>query len=309
MATTATWTDLLDPDEARIREAAPASLHPRALARLAEPPPPASPSRPTLESHGDYVLGVFLVPVAVPAEDRVFYREVDVVLTRDSILTVRKTPPGEEPFDTAPVRESCRLAGVEEPGAIAYRLVDAVAEGFLDLVDSIEDEIEELEDHVDAWPNEKVRERLSELRHDVLQVRRTLSPTRDALRRVVDGRIDLEGEELCEELFDRDVELSFADAYDKLLRATEGLDFRPRPIASVRDYHQAKVTNEQNEVIKKLTVIASLLLFPTFIVGVYGQNFEHMPELGWKLGYLFSWAVVVVVTLAQLAFFRWRKWI
>ena len=305
MAATATWIDLLAPDEAGIREAAPRSLHPRALERLVEPPPRDAPPRPTLESHGDYVFGVFLVPVAVPEEDRVFYQEVDLVLTRDALLTLRKTPRGETPFDVGPVRDACRLAGIEQPGMIAYCLVDAVAEGFLDLVDSIEDEIDELEDRVDEWPNAKVRERLSELRHDVLHVRRTLAPTRDALRRIVDGRIDLEGEEL----FDRHVELNFADVYDKLLRATEGLEFDRDLIASVRDYHQAKVTNEQNDVIKRLTVIASLLLVPTFIVGVYGQNFEHMPELGWKLGYPFSWAVIVLVTLAQLAFFRWRKWI
>ena len=60
---------------------------------------------------------------------------------------------------------------------------------------------------------------------------------------------------------------------------------------------------------KKLAVVASLVLFPTFLVGVYGQNFEHMPELDWRLGYLFSWALIVLTTIAQLAFFRWKKWI
>ena len=60
----------------------------------------------------------------------------------------------------------------------------------------------------------------------------------------------------------------------------------------MRDYHQAKIAQDQNEVVKRLTVIASLLLFPTFIVGVYGQNFDHMPELHWRLGYVFSWALI-----------------
>ncbi len=80
-------------------------------------------------------------------------------------------------------------------------------------------------------------------------------------------------------------------------------------LAAARDYHQAKMAQEQNEVVKKLTVIASLLLVPTFIVGVYGQNFDHMPELHWRLGYLWSWGWIVASVLALLAFFRWRKWI
>jgi magnesium transporter len=80
-------------------------------------------------------------------------------------------------------------------------------------------------------------------------------------------------------------------------------------LAAVRDYHQSKVANDQNEVVKRLTAIASLLLFPTFWVGVYGQNFDDMPELHWRLGYLFSWAVIAVVTVAQLVLFRRKRWL
>ena len=85
------------------------------------------------------------------------------------------------------------------------------------------------------------------------------------------------------------VELHFADAYDKLLRATEGLETSRDLVAGVRDYFQAKIANDQNEVMKRLTVIASLLLVPTFIVGLYGQNFRHIPELHWGFGYAWSW--------------------
>ena len=79
-------------------------------------------------------------------------------------------------------------------------------------------------------------------------------------------------------------------------------------LASVRDYAQAKVANDQNEVMKRLTVIASLLLLPTFIVGLYGQNFADIPELRWRLGYAFSWGVIVVTTLLQLWWFRRKRW-
>jgi len=150
-----------------------------------------------------------------------------------------------------------------------------------------------------------VRRRLADLREDVLVIRRTLAPTRDAVRRLVDGRVELAGDDP----FDRHLQLYFGDAHEKLLRATESLDVARDLISSARDYHQSKIAQEQNDVVKKLAVTASLLLVPTFIVGNYGQNFEHMPELGWKLGYVFSWALIALTTVLQLAFFRWRRWI
>ncbi len=302
MAEAATWIDLLDPDLAELRGRAPRTLHPRALDQLLEPARHADEPRPTLEAHGDYVFGVFLVAVAVPEEDRVFYQEVDLVLAQDAILTVRKTPPGEKPFDATPAREASRGAST---GMIAYHLVDEVAERYIDLIDTLNDEIDELEDHVEDWRPALVRERLSQLRHDLLHIRRTLTPTRDAVRRVIDGRVDVEGGEL----FPREVELHFADAYDKLLRATEGLELSRDLVAGVRDYQQSKIANDQNEVMKRLTAIASLLLLPTFIVGLYGQNFRHVPELGWAFGYWWSWAWIFGSTVVQLAFFRWRRWI
>jgi magnesium transporter len=76
----------------------------------------------------------------------------------------------------------------------------------------------------------------------------------------------------------------------------------------VRDYAQAKVANDQNEVMKRLTVIASLLLLPTFIVGLYGQNFRDIPELHWAWGYGYVWGVIVVTTLLQLWWFRRKNW-
>jgi len=141
--------------------------------------------------------------------------------------------------------------------------------------------------------------RIAELRRDVLVIRKILGPTRDAIRKIVDGRVTVAG----------GTRFHFADVYDRLLRASEHLEFSRDLIAALRDHQQAKIATEQNEVVKRLTVTASLLLFPTFWVGVYGQNFEHMPELQWRLGYLFSWAVILAIVVGQLVYFRRRRWI
>jgi magnesium transporter len=301
----AKWIDLIDPTPDELREKLPRELQESALDRLLAPAERDDEPRPTLQSHGAYIFGVFLLAVSIPEEDRVFYQEVDVVVTHDILLTVSKTPPGEHPYDPRPARESCRPD--DSAGMMFYRLIDDIAEHYLDLIDSLDEEIDQLEDTVETSPAAKTRVRLSELRHDLLHIRRTLAPTRDAIRRVVDNVVEVtEGEEV----FPHDVEVAFNSAYDKLLRAFDGLELSRDLIASVRDYLQSKVANDQNEVMKKLTVIASVLLLPTFIVGNYGQNFKHhFPELGWQWGYAWSWGLIVVTTIAQLVFFRRRRWI
>ena len=301
----AEWIDLIDPTPDELREKLPRELQESALERLLAPPQHQDEPRPTLQSHGDYIFGVFLLAVSVPEEDRVFYQEIDVVVTNDILVTVSKTPPGEHPYDPRPARDSCRPD--DSAGMMFYRLVDDIAEHYLDLIDALDEEIDELEDNVETSPAAKTRVRLSELRHDLLHIRRTLAPTRDAIRRVVDNVVEVtQGEEV----FPHEVEVAFNSAYDKLLRAFDGLELSRDLIASVRDYLQSKVANDQNEVMKKLTVIASVLLLPTFIVGNYGQNFKHhFPELGWQWGYAFSWGLIIVTTAIQLAFFKRKKWI
>jgi magnesium transporter len=307
------WTDLLDPDEATLRAALPDDVRPEAVEELLRPAQEdGSRVRPSIRSHGSYVLAILLVAVAVPEEDVVYYQEIDFVITRGRIVTVRKTPGSREPFPSERVSRVCDAHHHElAPGVIAYHLVDDVAERFLDLLDAVDDEIDELEENIDRWSAETSRRRLSELRHDLLHIRKTLGPTRDAVREIVDGRVDVEGRTpFSREVFPRDVERLFATTYDKLLRATESIEYARDLLAGARDYQQARISIDQNEVVKKLTVIASLILVPTFIVGLYGQNFiRSMPELKWAYGYWWSWGLIILTTVLQVVYYRRKRWI
>lgn len=288
-------------------------MRPEALEELLRPAEEdGSRVRPSIRSHGDYVLGILLVAVVERDEDVIYYQEVDFVLTRSRIVTVRKTPGAREPFPPERVSDICDIHEHElPPGEIAYHLVDDVAERFLDLLDDVDEEIDELEENIDRWSAEQSRRRLSELRHDLLHIRKTVAPTRDAVREIVDGRVDIEGRALFgREVFPRDIERRFATTYDKLLRATESLEFARDLLAAARDYQQTRISIDQNEVVKKLTVIASLILVPTFIVGLYGQNFiRSMPELKWTYGYWWSWSLIIVTTVLQVIYYRRKRWI
>jgi magnesium transporter len=182
--------------------------------------------------------------------------------------------------------------------------VDEVSDSFLGLLAAVYAEIDELEDRIDALQPGMVQRRLLEVRHQLLHYRKVLSATRAAVRRVLDGRVEV-GEH---QLFPTEVERLFGDTYDTLVRATEELDIARDLLGGARDHLQAKIAQTQNEVGKKLTVIASLVLVPSLIVGFYGQNFEGVFDRQyWTLGV--SMGLIVVSTLVQLALFRWRRWI
>ena len=133
----AEWIDLLDPDARRApRGARRGAPRPRARAAARAARHDDEP-RPRLESHGDYVFGVLLVPSAIREEDRVFYQEIDLVATRERLVTVRKTPERGHPFDPRRRRSRRSASDDDAPAMIVYLLVDEIAEGFLDLVDAI----------------------------------------------------------------------------------------------------------------------------------------------------------------------------
>jgi magnesium transporter len=298
----AEWIDLLDPDPDELEKQLPAGLHEMDLAQFHAPGPAG---RPGLISHEDHVVGVLLVAVVDAAANDVFYQEIDILLTSDRLLTVRKTTPGHQPYDsTAP--QLARRPG-DSSARCLYRLADDVAEKYLDVVDDLEQEIGEVEDHIEEWSPGAVTSRIRQLRHQILHVRRTLGPMRDTIRAVADGRTDLAYG--VDEQIPRDLEHEFAGVYDRLLRATDGLEMAHDLLAGARDYFQAKVAQDQNEVVKRLTAIASILLVPTLIVGIYGQNF-NFPERQWGYwGYAWSWSLIIVSTLLQVLYFRRKRWL
>ena len=296
------WIDLVDPTRDEILHALPGYVDPEVVEALAAPPDPAREPRPLLEAHGRYVFGV-LVATRPVSDDRIVEPlEIDVVATVDLLVTVRKSPESGVPFDPAAVQPS---ADDSRPvGELVYRLVDDVAETYLDMLDAIYGHIDDLEDRIDDWRPAQVRHRMAELRHELLYRRRNVAATRAAVRRVLDGRVDV-GEH---GLFPTEIERLFADTYDTLVRVTEELDVARDLLASVRDHLQAKVAEAQNDVAKKLTVIASLVLVPSFIVGFYGQNFEGVFDRDyWTLGV--SSMLILGSTFVQLALFSWRRWI
>ena len=298
----AQWTDLVDPTREELLHAVATVLDPDAIEVLASAPADPRGARPLLESHGGYVFAVLAYPRNYPVENRIEYLELDVVATPTLLVTVRKSGPQGE---LAPVDGiAARAEAGASPGALVHAAVDDTADALLELLDGLYEEIDSLEGDVEQLSGADVRRRVAELRHELLLARRAASGTRGIARRVVDGRVDVGRSEL----FPAEVEALFVDTYETLVRVTEELDVARDLLAGVRDFYQAKIAEQQNDVSKKLTVIASLVLVPSFIVGFYGQNFDSaFDDPYWGVGV--SVGLIVATTIAQLALFRSRRWI
>lgn len=298
----AEWTDLVDPTAEEIAGAISPPPPPDALELLADAPGEGRAPSPLLQGHGHCVLAVLAYPIAVPGEDRAEYLELDLLATPQKVVTIRKTGArgALAPVDSINARAS---AGVTS-GELFHVAVDDAADAFLELLDGLYEAIDDLESEIERLTGPDVRRRLSLLRNELLRARRASSATRSIARRIVDGRIDI-GES---ELFPHEIETRFVDTYETLVRSTEELDVARDLLGGVRDYYQAKIAEQQNEVAKTLTVIASLVLVPSLIVGFYGQNFAgHFRDWYWSFG--ISLGLIVATTVVQLVLFRWRRWL
>jgi magnesium transporter len=295
------WLDLVDPTQEELESALPPGVDPDVIEALLGPARPGREPHPVIEAHGSYVFGV-LVVMSPRVEENHVYQEIGFVATPERLVTVRRSSSPDITYDVAPLHATA--AAGAPVGVLVHRLVDDVADTYLDLLDAVYADIDSLEDEIDSLRPAEVRRRLAELRHMLLHRRRTVSGMRAVARRIFDGRIEV-GDHA---LFPPDVERRFGDTYDTLVRVTEELDIARDLLAGARDHLQSKIAENQNEVGKKLTVIASLVLVPSFIVGFYGQNFEGVFNREfWTLG--ISLGLILGSTLIQLALFRWRRWI
>jgi magnesium transporter len=252
-----------------------------------------------------YIFGTILVPEVIRDEDRVIYHEVNVIVTENSFVTLRKPDPEEgRRFDPNILLECHPEKAGRSSGEMFYRLMEDVSEAYEGLLEGLQDEIDELEERIGQESDEGIHRRYSSLRRDLVNARRNISPLLRALKAIEDERLDID-----DRIFPQEIELLVKDVRDGLERVVETIPLVADLLSGVRDYHQSYAAQRQNDVMQKLTVVAALLLVPTLIVGVYGQNFDDIPETHWARGYAWSWGLILGTTLLQLLLFYRLGWI
>ncbi len=183
---------------------------------------------------------------------------------------------------------------------LSYALIDTIVDHYFNVLGSFGNEIEVLEDNIIKSFDDFVPEQIHALRRKINFVRKSVWPFRDSLNGLIRDESDFINE---------DHKVYFRDVHDHLFQIIEGLDNYREMVMGMLDLYMSQVSNKMNEVMKVLTIIATIFIPLTFIAGIYGMNFEYMPELGWKWAYPTVWVLMIASTLGMVYYFRKKKWL
>lgn len=250
--------------------------------------------RPKVDKYDDYHFFV----VHTMNEETLEAEELDLFIGKNFVVTFHHHSVDE--LDQ--VREKLqRDASFWERGAIyaMYQILDKVVDSYFPLVYKIEDHLNEIEDQMTFDMKHLSMDTVFDMRSDLLWLRRTILPMRDLIYRVLNSsRFDLQEKELA----------YFSDISDHLVKLTEIVESNRELTADLRDSYMAMNSNRMNRIMMILTIVSSIFIPLTFIAGLYGMNFEYMPELQMKYGYFFAIGFMTIIGLSMLAWFKYKGW-
>lgn len=183
---------------------------------------------------------------------------------------------------------------------LLYTLVDVVIDSAFPLLENIGEHIEALEEQVLEKPDKALLNTLHQLKRDLLLLRRALWPQREVLSRMIQHDA---------ELVNAAMRPYFSDCYDHAVQVIDLIETYREMLSGMLDIYLSSVSNRMNDIMRVLTIVGTIFIPLTFIVGVYGMNFENMPELKWQNGYYDVWGIMIALAGIMLAAFKWRKWL
>ena len=203
-----------------------------------------------------------------------------------------------------PVRERLRNGKgrirARKSDYLSFALVDVVVDNYFYIIEKLGEETEELEEEVIEDPEEKVLHRIQKMKRDLIMLRRSIYPLREAVNKLEKGENGL---------IEQSTLRFFRDVYDHIVHVIDMLESYRDINSGLKDMYLSSISNRMNQVMKVLTIIATIFIPLTFIAGVYGMNFEYMPELHWKYGYPLVWVIMIVVGISMVIYFWKKKWL
>ena len=201
------------------------------------------------------------------------------------------------------VRRRCDADGPEVTrGAdfLAHALLDALVDAYQPAVDQLDDTLTGVEERVLARPEHSLLQEILLLKHNVQRLRRVILPQRDVVNRISRGEFP--------NVVRAETNIYYRDIYDHVVRVEQLLESVRDLADGVLNTYLSSVNNRMNEVMKTLSVVATILLPLTFVASIYGMNFQHMPELDWRYGYALALGIMAAVAAGMVFFFRLRRW-
>ncbi|MDD5269322.1 MAG: magnesium/cobalt transporter CorA [Methylococcales bacterium] len=256
--------------------------------------------RPKFDEFNDYL---FIVVKAISLRSEEFnveYEQISVLILNNFVFTFMEKP--DTLFDPILNRLENNKSQIRNLGSdyLAYMIMDTVVDEYFALQDALDDLIESVEDSLLSDPSSQTLATIQKIKRELIFLRRSVSPLRELLAAIHRSESPLLNEK---------TKRYFGDIYDHAIRIIEAMESYRDLIAGMLDIYLSSVSNKMNETMKILTVFASIFIPLTFIAGVYGMNFEYMPELKWRWSYPVIWVFFIVVSVFLLRFFKKKNWL
>jgi magnesium transporter len=256
--------------------------------------------RPKMEDHGDYIFIVLKMLHYNEEVNQVIAEQVSVILGRGYVISFQE----KEGDIFNPVRDRIRKAKVRirKMGSdyLAYALMDAIVDNYFVILEKFGEQVESLEEDLVDKPTPQLLEQIHQVKREMIFLRRSVWPLREVVSNL---------ERIESKLIRKAMAIFFRDLYDHTVQVMDAVESLRDVSSGLQDLYLSSISNKMNDVMKVLTIIATIFVPLTFVAGIYGMNFEFMPELKWRLGYPIVWIVIVGVALMMLRYFRRKRWL
>lgn len=262
--------------------------------------------RPKFEDFDDHIFIVFKMIYYDKKEGRVDAEQVSMVLGENYLISFQERK--GDVFDQ--IRDRIRTAKgrVRKRGAdyLAYILLDAVVDSYYSVLEKIGEEVEDIEEGLIDEPEEEILYKIHSLKRDMIYLRKSVWPLRDVVNSLTRGDT---------QLIKESSDIFFRDVYDHTIQVIDTIETFRDMLSGMIDLYMSSISNRMNEVMKVLTIIATIFIPLTFIAGIYGMNFNpdvspfNMPELNWAYGYPAAIVVMLIVGIIMVIYFRKKRWL
>lgn len=257
-------------------------------------------SRPKIDDFKDYLFVVVKMLTYDKEKHNLNIEQVSLILGKNYVISLQENE--GDLFDN--IRARLRDPGSRSrklgPDYLLYSLMDKIVDEYFLIIESMGEELESLEDEVAGDPSREFLHRYNDMKQNSIYLRKSVWPLREVINYLVRG-----GEVT---LVKPEVMPYFRDLYDHTVQVIDTIETYRDLFSDIMDVYLSTLSLRMNEVMKVLTIISTIFIPLTFIVGVYGMNFKYMPELDSKYGYYIIWAIMIVTALAMISYFRKKKW-
>jgi len=226
--------------------------------------------------------------------------QISIILGKNFILTLQERK--GDVFN--PVRERIRnnkgQVRLNNNDYLAYALMDIITDNYLTIIETLGRKIEDLETKIFSDNNEDIAGEIYRYKIELSFLRKSIRPAKEAILNLLKNE---------DTFFSADTLNYMADLKELIIHASESIELYSSLVSDQLNTHHTLVSNKMNQVMKVLTIFASIFIPLTFIAGIYGMNFKYIPELSLKYGYLFFWIVIIIVGIALLLFLKQKKWL